>query len=154
MYTDASCKNAHDFSTPVTKDITLYAKWTKNKIAVGAKIESSAGKVKVTSVSKKTVALTKAKNKKTVTVPAYVTIEGQKYRVTSIAANAFKGTKAKTVVVKTKNLTKKSVKNSLKGFKVKTVKVKVGNKTSNKKFVKKYKKIFTKKNAGKKVTVK
>jgi len=37
---------------------------------------------------------------------------------------------------------------------VKTVKVKVGKKKTNKKYVKKYKKIFTKKNAGKKVRVK
>ena len=51
-------------------------------------------------------------------------------------------------------MTKKSVKASLKGSKVKTVQVKVGSKKVNKKFVKKYKKIFTKKNAGKKVTVK
>ncbi|MBR0403910.1 MAG: InlB B-repeat-containing protein [Eggerthellaceae bacterium] len=28
-YTDKDCKNAYDFSTPVTSDVTLYAKWTK-----------------------------------------------------------------------------------------------------------------------------
>ncbi len=39
-------------------------------------------------------------------------------------------------------------------LKVNTVKVKVGKKKENKKYVKKYKKIFTKKNCGKKVTVK
>jgi uncharacterized repeat protein (TIGR02543 family) len=27
-YTDKDCKNAYNFSTPVTGDITLYAKWT------------------------------------------------------------------------------------------------------------------------------
>ena len=59
-----------------------------------------------------------------------------------------------TFTVKTGKLTKKTVKNSLKGSKVKTVSVKVGNKKANNTYVKKYKKIFTKKNAGKKVTVK
>ena len=29
-YTEASCINAYDFSTPVAQDITLYAKWTYN----------------------------------------------------------------------------------------------------------------------------
>lgn len=29
-YTEASCQNQYDFSTKVTKDITLYADWTKN----------------------------------------------------------------------------------------------------------------------------
>ena len=60
---------------------------------------------------------------------------------------------AKTLVVKTKKLKKKSVRGSLKGSNVKKVKVQVGSKKVNKKYVKKYKKIFTKKNAGKKVKV-
>ena len=75
-------------------------------------------------------------------------------KVKKIKKNAFRGTKIKTVTVKTKKLTAKSVKGSLKGSKVKKVKVKVGKKSVNKKYVKKYKKIFTKKNAGKKVSVK
>ena len=86
---------------------------------------------KVTSASAKTAAFTKAKkSKKSATVPATVTVNGVKLNVTSIAPKAFKGTK------------------------VKTVKVKVGKKKENKKYVKKYKKIFTKKNCGKKVKVK
>ncbi|MBQ6391799.1 MAG: leucine-rich repeat protein, partial [Eggerthellaceae bacterium] len=28
-YTDKACKEAYDFSSPVTEDVTLYAKWTK-----------------------------------------------------------------------------------------------------------------------------
>ena len=44
---------------------------------------------------------------------------------------------------------------ALKGSKIKTIQVKVARKKSvNKKYVKKYKKIFTKKNAGRKVAVK
>ena len=109
----------------------------------------------VISPKAKTVAFTKAKNVKTVTVPATVKLaDGKTYKVTSIKANAFKKSKATKVVVKTKALTKKTVKSSLKGSKVKTVQVKVGSKKVNKQYVKKYKKIFTKKVAGKKVTVK
>ena len=74
--------------------------------------------------------------------------------VKSIAKNAFKGTNIKTITIKSKKLTKKGVKNALKGSKVKTVKIDLGSKKLNKKFVKKYKKFFTKAIVGKKVTVK
>ena len=124
-----------------------------------------------------TVAFTKAKNTKNVTVPEKVKLEGKTYKVTKIKANAFKGSKIRKVtvsknvtsiaknalkgskatmlVIKSKKLTKKSsVKGSLKGSKIKTVQVNVGSKSQNKKYIAKYKKVFTKKNAGRKVTVK
>lgn len=75
-------------------------------------------------------------------------------KVGSIGARAFAGTKAKTIVVKTKKLTKKSVKSSLAGSKVTTVKVEVGGKAANRKLIRAYKKVFDKKVCGKKVTVK
>lgn len=77
-------------------------------------------------------------------------------KVKTIKSKAFKNYSKVTVLeVKTKKLTKKSVKKALKGSKIKTVKVKISKKAAtNKKYVKKYKKFFTKKNAGKKVTVK
>lgn len=31
-YLEAECTNAFDFTTPITEDITLYAKWTKNSV--------------------------------------------------------------------------------------------------------------------------
>lgn len=34
-YTDEACTQAYDFSTPVTADLTLYAKWTKNAFNPG-----------------------------------------------------------------------------------------------------------------------
>ena len=34
-YTDEPCTQAYDFSTPVTADLTLYAKWTKNAVNPG-----------------------------------------------------------------------------------------------------------------------
>lgn len=131
--------------------------------------------VQVLSASAKTAVYVKAPNKKNVTVPATVSVNGQtldvvqigpkaftgkKIRkatvganVSKIAKNAFKGSKATKMVVKSKKLKKASVKGSLKGSKIKTVQVKVGKKKDNKKYVKKYKKIFTKKNAGKKVKI-
>jgi len=75
-------------------------------------------------------------------------------KVKKIKKGALKGTKIKTVVVKSKKLKKKTVKGCLKGSKVTTIKLQLGSKKLNKKYIKKYKKIFTRKNAGKKVKVK
>lgn len=101
----------------------------------------------------RTAMLIKAKNAKTVTIPATVSLYGEKYNVTAIKAKAFAKSKATKLIVKTKKLKKATVKKSLKKSKVTKIKVKVGKKKVNKKFVKKYKKIFTKKNAGKGVKV-
>ena len=155
----------------ITKADTITARLTPKQ---GDSVTLSSGKYKVTGGS--SVSFTGAPNRSSITVPDSVNIGGKVYAVTSleanafsknkattavigknvktIKANAFKGSKIKTLTVKSKKLTKKSVKNSLKGSKVKTIKVKVGSKKQNKTYVKKYKKIFTKKNAGKKVSVK
>lgn len=126
-----------------------------------------------------TVAFAKiADTEKSVEVPETITDNGVIYKVTSIVDGAFKGKKKlekvtlsknitkipagtfkgckalKTITIKSSKLTKKAVKGALKGSKVKTIKVKVGSKKQNKEIIKKYKKIFTKKNAGRKVTVK
>lgn len=98
--------------------------------------------------------LIKAKNAGKVTIPAEISYYGKAYPVTSIREGAFSSNKTKTVTIRTMNLKKAEVRGSLSGSKVKTIKVKVGNKKQNKKFVKKYKKMFTKKNCGKKVKVK
>lgn len=153
------------------------SKVTVDKVSTGTTVGIAAGTIKVTSVKNNTADFTKANNKKTITVPDIVKINGKSYKVTQISANAFKGKNIRTVtigknvkkikqnafkgskvtklIIKTKKLTNKaSVKGSLKGSKVKTVQVKVGKKSVNKKYVKKYKKVFTKKNAGRKITVK
>ena len=124
-----------------------------------------------------TVAFTKAPNKKKVVIPAVVKLsDGKKYlvttvtakaftskkirqvtvgaNVTKIAKNAFAKSKATRLILKTKKLKKAGIKGSLRGSKIKVIQVKVGSKASRKKLVKTYKKIFTKKNAGKKVTIK
>lgn len=147
-----------------------------NNVAAGDAVTVGGNGFTVTSVKGKTVGFTKAKNKNSVTVPATVTISGTKYKVTQVNANAFKGKKIKTItigknvkvikknafkgssatklILKTKLLKKAKVKGCLKSSKIKTIQVKIGSKTVNKKFVKSYKKIFTKANAGKKVSVK
>lgn len=119
--------------------------------------QAAAKEVKTVTVNVKTVdakaiddAVKKAGGSET-----YVTKIVLGKEVSKISASAFeKYTKVTTLEIKSKKLKKAKVKKSLKGSKVKTVKVNVGKKKANKKFVKKYKKIFTKKNAGKKVIVK
>jgi len=64
------------------------------------------------------------------------------------------GCSATKLILKTKKLKRNTVRYSLYDSKVKTIKVEVGTKATNRQYVKKYKKIFTKKNAGKQVTVK
>ena len=71
--------------------------------------------------------------------------------VKKISAKAFSGKGIKTVIVKSKKLTSKSVRNAFKGSEVKTIKIKIGTTKTNKTYIKKYKKIFTKKNAGKRL---
>ena len=121
-------------------------------IDVGQTVTVKSGKAtfKVTATSKTAVTIKtiKASGKK-VTIPATLTINGKKYDVTGIGPKALKkgAKKCQTLVVKTKKLTKKSVKKSLTGSKVKTVKAPKAKKKA-------YKKIFTKKNCGKKVKVK
>ena len=74
--------------------------------------------------------------------------------VKKIGKGALKDTGITTLIVKSKKLKKKSVKGSLRGSAVNTVKVEIGSRKVNKKYIKKYKKYFTKKNAGKRVKVK
>ncbi len=150
----------------------------KAALKVGDTVKYNNNTYKVTSIKNKTVAFTKAKNAKTVAVPATIRIKGVTYKVTAVNAGAFTakklrsvtigknvkkikekafyGSKVTTVTLKTKLLKKSYVKNSLKSSKVKTVKVKITKKASktNTTYVKKYKKYFTKANAGRKVTVK
>ena len=167
-------KDADTTPKPATKPAAKPA--SKPAVKAGQTASVGGAGYKVVSASAKTVKYTKAPNKKSVTVPATVTVNGVTLKVTTVSANAFKGkkirtvtigknvnkieknafkkSKAKKMIVKTKALKKASVKGSLKGSKIKTVQVKVGKKKENKKYVKKYKKIFTKKNAGKKVKVK
>jgi hypothetical protein len=115
----------------------LVSKVTVNVATVNAKaITSAITKAGATSANVKTIVLGK--------------------KVKKISKGAFKSFKnVKTVFVKSKKLTKKSIKNSLKSSKVKTIKVNVSSsKSTNKKYAAKYMKLFKKANSGKKVIVK
>ena len=142
----------------------------------GTRVQAGGCEYTVLDPASKTVVFTNAPNMKSVIVPETIAISGQTYRVAEVGAKAFTakkirtvtigatvsrlapesfaGSKATKMIVKTRLLKKASVRKSLKGSKIKNIKVKVGKKADNKKFVKKYKKIFTKKNAGKKASVK
>jgi len=160
----------------------LRSNWVEIKIAdpdavaAGDKVNTSYGTVQVTSAGNRTVAFIKAKNTKSVTVPSTVKIKDATYKVTQVNAKAFTGKSIKTVtigknvslikqnafagsradklIIKTKLLKKAKVKGCLKGSRVKTIQVKVGSTSQNKKYVKTYSKIFTKANAGRKVSIK
>ena len=150
-------------------------------IKVGSVVETkNNGKVKVLRVATEkkagTVAYLSAPNKASVTVPATVKLEGKNYSVVQINAKAFKGKKITTVtiganvsriesgafkgskvkklILKTKKLATSKVKGSLKSSSVKLILVKTGDKQKNKQYVKKYKKVFAKKNSGKEVVIK
>lgn len=134
------------------------------------------GTIQVTSASGRTAAFVKAKNVKSVVVPSTVIINGVTYKVTQINAKAFTGksiktvtigenvssikkgafagSKAKKLIIRSRLLSKAKVKGCLKGSKIRTARVRVGKKSENRKYVKKYKKYFTKKNAGRKISVK
>lgn len=75
-------------------------------------------------------------------------------KVTSIGKNAFYKAGAKKLIVKSKKLTKKSIKDCLKSSNITTVVIKVSSsKKINKSFAQKYANAFAKANSGKKVKV-
>lgn len=128
-----------------------------DKVTVGSTVKVSGITYKVTAKGKVVIKIVSksTKGKKTVTFPATVKINGKTYKVAGISGSIFKGSKTTTLVIKSKDLTKKGVKNFLKGSKVKTVKIAVsGKKSVNKSYVSKYKKFFTKANCGKNVSLK
>ena len=128
---------------------------TEAKGATGTTFKYKGNKYRITadSLSHKTVKLIKGKNATTVAVPATVSYKGETYNVTAIGKKAFSKSKATRLIVKTKKLTKASVKNSLKGSKVSRITVKVGDYKANLKYAKKYRQIFKYKNSGKGVKV-
>ena len=111
-------------------------------------------------------------------VPASVTYQKVTYQVASIGSKAFKNCKKlkqltvpasvktigkqafrgcsslKTLVIKSKHLTKKSVKGSLKGSKIKKIRVKLGSAKTTRKYVRRYRKYFRKANSGRTVIIK
>ncbi|MBE6471354.1 MAG: hypothetical protein E7000_06560 [Coriobacteriaceae bacterium] len=121
------------------------------------------------------VSVTKIPNKKKVSIPSQVTINGKKYNVTTIAAKsmkgskvrtvtlganvkkiaskAFAGSKAKTLVLKTTKLKKSTVKGSLAKSVVKVLKISV-DKSKKAKITKRYTKYFAQKNSKSKAELK
>ncbi|MBQ9155313.1 MAG: FMN-binding protein, partial [Eubacterium sp.] len=119
-------------------------------------VSDKSGKTKAITVNVRTVnaasidkAVKKAGADKT-----YITKIVLGKKVKKISRSAFSSCKkVKVVVIKTKKLKKASVKGALKKSKITKIQVRVGKKSVNNAYVKKYKKIFTRKNAGRKVKV-
>jgi len=122
---------------------------TMSTVTVKAPVTSvTTGNVKYTlsGTTAKAAKITKT-SAKSITIAKTVSANGKTYKVTGIASKVFAKSKATTVTVKSTTLTKAGVKNCFKSSKVKTVKVPASKKSA-------YKKIFTKSNCGKTVTVK
>jgi len=137
-YTNAARDDAH-----------LVATSTTAKVVVAKAVTSvTTGNVKYTlsGTTAKAAKITKT-SAKSITIAKTVSANGKTYKVTGIASKVFAKSKATTVTVKSTTLTKAGVKNCFKSSKVKTVKVPASKKSA-------YKKIFTKSNCGKTVTVK
>ena len=139
----------------ITEDITVTALWEKNRTPAPP-TPAPAPVVTTVTVNAKTV---NAANLNAAIAQAggssdSVTVIVLGKSVKKISKNTFAGLpNARTLIVQTKKLKKSSVKKSLKGSQVSAVKVQIGKTKTNKKYVKKYKKIFTKKNAGRKAKV-
>ena len=58
-----------------------------------------------------------------VTIPSYITVKGKKYKVYSIASKVFKGTKCKTLTIKSTKIKASVAKKAIKSSKVKYIKV-------------------------------
>ncbi len=122
-------KSNPSFTAPIAVELTVNAKTVSAKT-----LNAAIAKAGVSADSVTTITLGK--------------------KVKKIKKGAFKNFRnANTLVVKSKKLTRARVKGSLKGSSITKVKVNVGKKKTNKKYVKRYKRIFTKKNCGKKVRV-
>ena len=115
---------------------------------VGATVVRAGMTYRITSNAKPAVQLQRvSKRKSKATIPAVIAIDGKSYAVTGIAKGAFRGTKVKTIIVKTKKLAKKSVRGCFKGAsKLKVVKVPKSKKRA-------YRVIFKKSNSGRAVKV-
>lgn len=215
---------AHAYATCAAATIKDTAAQPGGKIGSTRKI--SGNTYKVTSNAKSTAVLAKAKNAKSITIPAAVEINGKAYKVTAVSPRAFRAAKKlvrvrlggnvvrigrsafsgcaklakvtggasvqtvgayafsgcktlrqcaplgsetltkigayalkdakalKAITVKSTKLKKAGVKKALKGSAIATVKVLVGTIKANKAYARKYAKIFTEKNCGKKVKLK
>ena len=154
-------------SSASTPEVTIINGTDAKKVTIPASVEYEGVKYKVTAIAqkafyrhKKLVTFNTGANIRTIGASAFAGCSGLKSftigkNVTKIGSGCFsKSKKLKTLIVKSKKLKKSSVRKMLKGSSVRIVKVKVGSRSVNRKYVKKYKKIFTKKNCGRKVTVK
>lgn len=115
-YAEASCRTKYNFASPVTKALTLYAKWRseakpqeEDPFKAGAQMTDTKKKItyKVISAGNETAMVFKGNNKKatSVTIPATVSIYGHTCKVVTVGAGAFQGYNKMTKVTLGKNVT-------------------------------------------------
>ena len=157
----------YKYQTTSPTTVQLVQAPNKKALKVPATVKSAGKKYKVTAIAN--YAFKTCSKAKKITIGNNVTTLGAKTfsgasnvstlvigsRVSKIGKKTFAPLKKLTrLTVKTRKLTKSSVKGSLKRSKVKTITVKIGSKKTSKKYAAKYSSYFTAKNAGKKVKVK
>ncbi|MGI6590162.1 MAG: leucine-rich repeat protein [Eggerthellaceae bacterium] len=110
-YTNKALTKSYSFSTKVSDDLTLYAKWTKGSssssqvtgLAKGKSAVAGSGSSRAvyTATGSSTVTYKRASSlsAKKLSVPSKVKINGKTYRVTKIADKAFNKAKATSVTV-------------------------------------------------------
>ncbi|MBQ6623472.1 MAG: hypothetical protein IJH57_02520, partial [Mogibacterium sp.] len=148
----AAEKEAHEAELKTAKE--ALAKAQKARAAAELKLAKRVKTVTVNAATVNATAINKAV-KAAGGSSKYVTKIVLGKKVKRISKGAFKSyTKVKTLEIRSKKLKKNYVRGSLKNSKVTTIKVNVGKKKANMTYVNKYKKIFTKKNVGKKVKIK
>lgn len=91
-YSNAALTKPFPFTTKITANITLFAKW-EAVLSTGASQSAEGISYTVTDAAAKTVTIVKGENKKAkkVKIPATVTINGEQCTVVGIDKNAFKG---------------------------------------------------------------
>ncbi len=96
-YMDEAFQKAYDFKTPVTGNMTLYAKWAEEVKTLKKGEETVVGKlaIKVLDPDKRTVAISKGmtKNARKVTLPGKIKVNNIEYTVIGVANKAFRNNK-------------------------------------------------------------
>lgn len=127
-------------------------------------VNAACGTLRISSVKNRTAYLVKGRNKKYLVIPPAVSIDGKEYRITTIGQDAFRGSrirtvvlgknirkikrnafrrsKAKTLVIKTKKLKKSNVKGAFRSSSLKQCWIKTGSKKTNRVFAARYTRIL------------
>lgn len=151
---DPDAAGVSDIASPASAGDALIEVQISNKIGASAAASSTlrAAQSKKVTINVKKVTGKVVKRALAKRPAATTVVLGKKVR--TIAKRAFRGTKVKTLVIKSKKLTAARVRKSLSGSKVKKARVKVSAKLRvNRNYRKRYRSIFKRANSGRKISV-